>query len=396
MELEMTKKEKMEQIISRQQIILDRADAENREMNSEEQREYDHLNNRWQAIKNGWHDGDAIGPMPYTQYEEARAALDEDSEETREAWDAYLKGGEKALNYEQRQLMEQRALSADLDSEGGFLVPTNFLNRLVRKRDDLTFIRSRSTVIPMNYGGSLDAPALDNDPADPEWTSEIKSGSDDSTMDFGKRSLHPHPLARRIKFSKKLPRVSPLSIENIINDRLAYKFAVVEENNYLNGDGVNKPLGMLVDSEFGIDSSRDITTAAASIKADDLIDVEALLKQQYRTGAAWIMGREAQKRIRRLKDGSGQYIWMNGLGQTPNTILGYPVYISEYMPSYTSGNFIAILADYSNYWIAESLRMTVQIVTELYAETNQNAAFGRAEIDGMPILAEAFARLKLQ
>jgi hypothetical protein len=37
----------------------------------------------------------------------------------------------------------------------------------------------------------------------------------------------------------------------------------------------------------------------------------------------------------------------------------------------------------------------VQKLVELYAETNEDGFIGRMESDGMPVLAEAFARLKL-
>jgi len=39
--------------------------------------------------------------------------------------------------------------------------------------------------------------------------------------------------------------------------------------------------------------------------------------------------------------------------------------------------------------------MTIQVLTELYAETNQNGYHSRLEADGMPVLAEAFGRVKL-
>ena len=39
--------------------------------------------------------------------------------------------------------------------------------------------------------------------------------------------------------------------------------------------------------------------------------------------------------------------------------------------------------------------MTIDVVDQLYAETNQNGYIARAEIDGQPVLGEAFARLKL-
>ena len=38
--------------------------------------------------------------------------------------------------------------------------------------------------------------------------------------------------------------------------------------------------------------------------------------------------------------------------------------------------------------------MELQRLAELYAETNQIGFIGRQEVDGMPVLEEAFARLK--
>jgi len=39
--------------------------------------------------------------------------------------------------------------------------------------------------------------------------------------------------------------------------------------------------------------------------------------------------------------------------------------------------------------------MRIQVLTELYAETNQNGYIGRMEVDGMPVLEEAFVRVKM-
>ena len=39
--------------------------------------------------------------------------------------------------------------------------------------------------------------------------------------------------------------------------------------------------------------------------------------------------------------------------------------------------------------------MMIQRLNELYARTNQVGFIGRLETDGMPVLGEAFARVKL-
>ena len=68
---------------------------------------------------------------------------------------------------------------------------------------------------------------------------------------------------------------------------------------------------------------------------------------------------------------------------------------SEYAPAtITTGLYTAILGDFSNYWIADALDMQLKVLNELYAENNQIGYILRKETDGMPVLEEAFARLK--
>jgi HK97 family phage major capsid protein len=72
------------------------------------------------------------------------------------------------------------------------------------------------------------------------------------------------------------------------------------------------------------------------------------------------------------------------------------MYMSEYVPNtFTSGLYVGLFGDLRYYWIADSLMFELQRLDELYAETNQVGMIGRWESDGMPILEEAFARVKL-
>jgi HK97 family phage major capsid protein len=84
------------------------------------------------------------------------------------------------------------------------------------------------------------------------------------------------------------------------------------------------------------------------------------------------------------------------LGGTPDRILEVPYVMSEYAPStFTTGLYVGIIGDFSFYWIADSLKLEIQRLDELYAVTNQVGFIGRSETDGLPVLAEAFARVKL-
>ena len=126
---------------------------------------------------------------------------------------------------------ERRALQADSDILGGYLaMPMQFVDRLVQAIDNLVFIRQWATIFAVPQAESLGVPSLDTDPADPTWTSELAIGTEDSSMALGRREFRPHPLAKYIKVSRKLLRMVP-SVENLVIQRLGYKFAVVQESN---------------------------------------------------------------------------------------------------------------------------------------------------------------------
>jgi HK97 family phage major capsid protein len=298
---------------------------------------------------------------------------------------------------------ELRALQKDVDSAGGFLSPSQqWMGELIKAKDNQVFMRQLCRVLPpLTSSESLGTPSLDNDPADPTWVSELSIGSEDSTLDFGKRELSPHPLAQFIKVSKTLLRRSAISADVIVRDRLAYKQSVVEENAFLNGTGANQPLGVFTASNDGIPTGRDISTGntTTEIKADGLIECVYNLPAQYRNSPsnAWIFHRDAVKAIRKLKDGEGNYLWSRSLtAGEPDRILNYPLHESEYAPNtFTTGLYVGLFGDFSNYWIVDALTMSIQVLVELYAATNQNGYIIRSETDGAPTSSAAFSRLAL-
>lgn len=295
---------------------------------------------------------------------------------------------------------ELRALQADIDTTGGYIVtPQQFMTSLIQEKDNMTFMRRLARTFQVPRAESLGVPTLENDPADPTWTPEIGTGDEDSTMSFGKREFFPHNLAKRIKVSNTLIRKSVLGPEALVRQRMAYKFAVTEEANYMTGNGAGKPLGIFIASNNGIGTGRDVSNGntTTEIRTDNLHNVVYSLKKQYRSNCVWIFHRDAIKMIRKLKDGNGRYIWEASItANQPDRLLGFPIEESEYAPNtFTTGLYVGILGDMSYYWIVDALSMTMQKLVELYAETNQVGFIARAEIDGMPVLQNAFARVKL-
>lgn len=379
-------------------VILDTAEAEKRSLTAEE-------NSKYEAIMK---DVDARSEM--IERMEKQEALEKENaavviaNEQRTETDADIQiralnralcDGLGALKPE-----EVRALQVDKDTAGGYIVmPQQWVNQLITTKDNLTVVRQLATKFSVPDAQSLGAPSLTADPADPTWTAELKIGSEDSTMKLGKRELFPHPLAQYIKVSNTLLRKASMGAEALVRQRLGYKQAVVEENNFLNGTGVNCPLGVFTASDDGISTGRDVSTGntISEIRFDGLIEAKYKFPQQYRSNCRWIFHRDAVKQIRKLKDGEGRYVWEASVqAGTPDRILGYPVIESEYAPStFSTGKYVGILGDFSYYWIADALDITIQRLVELYAATNQVGFIIRSETDGMPVLEDAFVRVKL-
>ncbi len=338
----------------------------------------------------------AYGEMP-EEYRASEVYLRRATPGYRKAFRSYIKGGYE----EMRSVPEARdGLVADVNVSGGFLAaPQQFVAQLIVWLKNLVFVRANANVIPVMGSGSLGAVSLEGDVNDPDWTAEIVPAAEDTGLAFGRRELHPHPLSKLVKISNKLLRIAALNPEAIALDRLAYKFSTTMENAYLNGNGVEQPLGAMVNSPQGIDTSRDVVSSntTTAITADALIDCFHSIKAQYWAKLRWAFHRTVMASIRKLKDGDGQYLWNPGLnGTAANLILGKPYDVSEYMPNtMTAGSYVGLLCDWSYYWIADSLAFSVQRLIELYSLTNQVGLIGRAESDGMPVLPEAFARVQL-
>lgn len=295
---------------------------------------------------------------------------------------------------------ELRSLEAGVDTEGGFIVaPQQFVAQLIKFVDDMLFVRRRATVIPVPAAESLGVPSLDTDPADADWTTELATGAEDTAMKFGKRELRPHPLAKRMKVSRRLLRAAVLNPESIVRERLGYKFGVTEEKAYQTGTGAGQPLGVFTASADGISTARDVSTGntTTEIRFDGLIEAKYTLKAQYWPRASWLFHRDAVKQIAKLKDGEGQYLWQPSVREgQPDRILQFPFDVSEFTPNtFTTGLYVGSLQDWSQYWIADALDMQIQRLEELYAESNQLGFIARAETDGMPVLEEGFVRVKL-
>lgn len=302
---------------------------------------------------------------------------------------------------EDLQDIQTRAMQAGISIQGGYLLaPQVFVAELIRRLDDALIIRQRARKFSVERAQTLGVPTLDTDLDDAEWTTELATASEDDALRLGKRELKPNPLAKLVKVSKTLLGAGTvLDPVEILMERMTYVIGRTQEKAYLLGPGNNRPLGLMVASNDGIPTTRDVSTGntATTLQFDGVIEAKFSVKAPYWSSCEWLFHRDAVKQLTKLKDGEGQYIWKPAISEAgSDMLLGRPVSMSEFMPNtFTTGQYVGLFGDLSKYWITDALTMQLQRLVELFALSNQEGWLARYEGDGMPILAEAFARLKL-
>ena len=284
-------------------------------------------------------------------------------------------------------------------TQAGYLVaPEKFVNDLIAELNNNIFFRNLCKKYTLQGAQTLGFPKRTARMNSAAWGAEIGAPTPDSTLAFGKRVFTPNFLTAEILVSRTLIANAP-DVDGIVRSEIAYDIGELLENAYMTGDGSNKPLGIFTASDDGIPTSRDVATdnTASAVTFDGLMNAKYSVKQQYQPKLAWIFHRDVVKQIAKIKDSEGQYIWQPSVvANTPDILLGKPVYQSEYAPNTMSANaYVGMLGDFSNYWICDGMNMELRVLQELYARTDQIDYIAHMSTDGMPVLEECFARIKL-
>jgi HK97 family phage major capsid protein len=294
---------------------------------------------------------------------------------------------------------ESRALQTDLDTAGGFLtLPETLVAEIIKNVDDAVYLRGKArkfTITSQTLGVRKRTAKM----AAFNWGGELATPTQDTALKFGKRTLTPHYMTGEILVSNDLLRAAVMDPMEIINYEMARDAGELEEKAFMTGSGAEQPLGVFTASADGISTARDFSTGntTTAITADNLRTVKYSLKQQYRSGAEWMFHRDAVAMISKLKDGDGQYLWRPGITDgDPDKLLNLPFTETEWAPNtFTTGLYVGILANWNWYWICDGLDLGMQRLVEKYAEQNQVAFLVRRKTDAMPVLEEAFSRVKL-
>ena len=286
----------------------------------------------------------------------------------------------------------RNALQVGENSEGGYLVPDEFERTLIEALEEENIFRTLAHVITTSSGDRKIPVVASKGTA--SWVDE-EDPIPDTDDAFSQVSIGAYKLGTMIKVSEELLNGSAFNLQTYIAKEFARRIGAKEEEAFFVGDGDGKPTGI-----FHATAGAQLGATAASataITADELLDLFYSLKAPYRKKASFVMNDATVKAIRKLKDGSGQYLWQPSIaaGQ-PDTILNRPVKTSAYVPTIAAAAKIIAFGDFGYYWIADRQGRVFQRLNELYAATGQVGFKATQRVDGKLILAESIKVLQMK
>lgn len=298
-------------------------------------------------------------------------------------WD-FMRIGNAAMTPEIRN-----SLKVGTDANGGYLVPEEFEKTLIEALDEGNIFRQFAHKI--TTGGDRQIPmVLSRGTA--EWIEE-EAEYPESDVEFGQTYLRAYKVATRIKISEELMADSAFNMSAFIAKEFGRRIGAAEEQAFFSGNGTGKPTGILSDTGAQV----GVTAASATaITGDEIIDLFYSLRAPYRRKAVFMTHDSVMKNLRKLKDGNEQYIYQPALtAGTPDTLMGRPVYTSQYMPELATGNKAMMFGDLGYYWIADRAGYSFKRLNELYATTGQIGFIASKRVDGRLLLPEAVKVLKM-
>ena len=303
-----------------------------------------------------------------------------DKAKTGRASDEYKNGMLTALRTNFKQI--SNVLQEGVDADGGYLVPDEYDSRLIEKLTDENIVRKLATTITTSGDHKINIAA--SDPA-AAWIEE-GGALDFGDAKFAQILLDAHKLHVAVKITEELLYDNAFNLESHIITKFGDALANAEEDAFLNGDGVGKPLGI-----FATTGGGTVAKTVSTVKTDDIIDLIYALKRAYRKNAVFIMNDKTIAGIRKLKDGNGQYLWQpsNQAGE-PDKICGYTVYTSAYAPE----DAIAF-GDFSYYNIGDRGSRSFAELRELFAGNGMIGYVAKERVDGKLVLPEAVQILKI-
>ena len=254
-------------------------------------------------------------------------------------------------------------------SENGAVIPTTIANRILDTVKQIAPLYALAT--KFNVKGKLDFPVAKK-AITTAYATEFTALTS-SNVGFDKRTLDGFLVGALSKVSVSLINNSQFDIVSYVVNKVAESIALFLENEIINGAGITKMTGVLVDTLV-----KTVDTVADTPTADEFIATQVAVPQQYQAGAMWLVSNKTLLAMRQMKDENGRYFLQNDLTNGFGyTFLGKPVMVSDQMKDTN-----VVYGDFSGYFVNIHEGSSIKVLNEKYADEHAVGVVAWLEVDG--------------
>lgn len=259
-----------------------------------------------------------------------------------QAFTAYLRTGRPNADLE----TPTNAQSEGIPSEGGYLVPDEFRQKLVRRYKAYGGVGRYAERYTTGNGRPVEWPTLGDDTSnEAEIVQEGNTFSTGADLSFDSNSLGAYSYVAGgaggvpLRVSYELAQDSAFDIEGLVSKMLGQRVGRMQARHWVRGLGNTEPLGVVT-------GRTPVKTAATTggIKYTDLVTWIHSLDPAYRgnpgdednpgTNCRWFFNDQTMAGIEGIVDSHGDPVFRGwganmALGLNESTLLGYPVTIDQ-------------------------------------------------------------------
>ena len=341
--------EKREELQSKMDGLVTKADTEERALTEEEVAEFDAAEAEIRAID------ETISRMERAAAIETKAAPSGTEERA-------VAEEKEFADFVMGKITEMRADGQNITMDAnGAIIPTSIANRIIKAVKDRCPIFAEATFY--NVKGTLKVPVwgdADGHNINVGYQNEFEEISADAGK-FASVDLSGYLAGALTLIGKSVENNGAFDVVEFIIAQMAEEIASFLEGELLNGTE-GKATGAL-------STTNTMTAASATaVTADELIALQAKVKQVYQKNACWTMHPDTYTALKKLKDNNNRYLLQDDVtSEIPYKLLGKPVRLSDNMPKMESGAKAILYGDYKGLSVNMRENISIQVLREKYA-----------------------------
>ncbi|MFA6710495.1 MAG: phage major capsid protein [Candidatus Methanomethylophilaceae archaeon] len=252
--------------------------------------------------------------------------------------------------------IEGKTATVATPSSGGYVVPNEFISRVIPKLRDIDNIRANAETIPVS-GMVADVP-YEVSEGESSWVGETEDRSGvKGEGTIGLAHIPVNELVSRLSISNRLMQSNLIEMDTYLTNALISKMNRDTEKAFATGDGFNKPSGVFNDTNI----TQVASGAASALTINGLISLVSSLTDSASMDGRIYGSRSTLGEIAKLRDDKNP-IWQPSLGNgLPPTVLGYSYMFCPSAPgATTAGNIPLVFGNmFSAYKIVQGNSMTM-------------------------------------